>query len=396
MIISLRFSNFYSFAQETNISFEISKKPALSNYDLKLENGRRLNKVTAVVGANGSGKTQLIKPLAFLSWFVCHSFLGNKPDDPIPFQPHALFSAKNSEFELQFLLGNEEFRYRLVINTNKIVHESLHKKTSHLFSYIFSRDLKADGSGFDVKQQGFSFASTQAKAIRSNASLLSAAYNYDVPEAADFVNYFHKMIFNLNVLGRRHFNQSDLFDSAELFYQNSTLNQHMQQIICELDLGMASVRISEAEARNNSGEISTLHIPSGIHLLGDTSFELPFFEESSGTQSAFVLLSRILPVLEQGGIAIIDELDNDLHPHLLPHLMDLFKFEHSNPHQAQLIFTCHTPEVLNLLKKHQVYLVQKNQQQSESWRLDEVAGLRADDNLYAKYMAGALNAVPDL
>ncbi len=73
----------------------------------------------------------------------------------------------------------------------------------------------------------------------------------------------------------------------------------------------------------------------------------------------------ILPVLERGGMAIIDEIDNDLHPHLLPHLIDLFKFGHTNPHQAQLIFSCHTPEVLNILKKHQIYLVQKDNQESE-------------------------------
>jgi predicted ATPase len=104
----------------------------------------------------------------------------------------------------------------------------------------------------------------------------------------------------------------------------------------------------------------------------------------------------ILPVLERGGVAIIDEIDNDLHPHLLPHLIDLFKFEHTNPHQAQLIFSCHTPEVLNILKKHQIYLVQKENQESEAWRLDEVVGVRADDNLYAKYMAGAFDAVPNV
>jgi AAA15 family ATPase/GTPase len=123
---------------------------------------------------------------------------------------------------------------------------------------------------------------------------------------------------------------------------------------------------------------------------------LPFFEESSGTQSAFVLLRVILPVLENGGVAIIDEIDNDLHPHMLPHILELFKFEHTNPHQAQIIFTCHTPEVLNILKKHQSYLVEKIDQKSEAWRLDNVLGLRTDDNLYAKYMAGALSAVPNL
>ena len=41
-------------------------------------------------------------------------------------------------------------------------------------------------------------------------------------------------------------------------------------------------------------------------------------------------------------------------------------------------------------------MVQKNNQESESWRLDEVTGLRADDNIYAKYMSGALDAVPNI
>jgi len=100
--------------------------------------------------------------------------------------------------------------------------------------------------------------------------------------------------------------------------------------------------------------------------------------------------------LQHGGVAVIDEIDNDLHPHLIPHLLEWFEFEHTNPHQAQLIFTCHTPEVLNLLQKHQVYLVEKRNQRSEAWRLDDMAGLRADDNLYAKYMAGALGATPEL
>jgi AAA15 family ATPase/GTPase len=94
-------------------------------------------------------------------------------------------------------------------------------------------------------------------------------------------------------------------------------------------------------------------------------------------------------------VAIIDEIDNDLHPHLLPHLIDLFKFEHTNPHQAQLYLV-----VIHLkseyLKKHQIYLVQKENQESEAWRLDEVVGVRADDNLYAKYMAGAFDAVPNV
>ena len=107
---------------------------------------------------------------------------------------------------------------------------------------------------------------------------------------------------------------------------------------------------------------------------------------------AMLLGYRVLQLFD----LVIDELDNDLHPHLVPQLLQWFEFDETNPHQAQLIFTCHTPEVLNLLQKHQVYLVEKQNQYSEAWRADDIKGLiRSDDNLYAKYMAGALGATPN-
>lgn len=55
-------------------------------------------------------------------------------------------------------------------------------------------------------------------------------------------------------------------------------------------------------------------IPFGIHKLDDSEFRLPFFVESSGTQFAFILLRLLLPVLAEGGGAVVDEIDNDLHP----------------------------------------------------------------------------------
>ncbi|MBD3814172.1 MAG: abortive infection protein, partial [Betaproteobacteria bacterium] len=54
MIKSLRFSNFYSFADEAQVDFSLGKKPTPSGFDIELA-GYRLNKVIAVVGANGSG-----------------------------------------------------------------------------------------------------------------------------------------------------------------------------------------------------------------------------------------------------------------------------------------------------------------------------------------------------
>ena len=394
MISSLRFSNFYSFAEESQIDFRVGKKPTPSGFDINLANGR-LNKAIAVVGANGSGKTQFIKPLAFLNWFICDSFLSIDPDDNIAYHPHALSTEKDTSLELDFLLGDTEYRYQLVLNQHKVVSEALFVRTSTQFSYIFKRE-KTD-SGFSFKQKGFPFPKAQAESLRANTSLLAAAYSYDVKEARPFIEYFRKNRSNVVEIGRDHFQHGAIMTAAENYAKDPELKDRMAEVIQEFDLGLSGVSIEKVETTTDEGKKETVYIPIGEHSTASGyTFNLPFYKESSGTQSAFVLLERVLKVLSTGGLAIIDELDNDLHPHLIPIMLDWFRFEHTNQHQAQIIFTCHTPEILNRLQKHQVYLCEKRDQCSEAWRLDNMVGLRADDNLYAKYMAGALGAVPEV
>lgn len=394
MLISLRFKNFYSFAEETVIDFAVGKQPMASGFDIALP-AQRLNKVIAVVGANGAGKTQLIKPLAFLSWFVSSSFLEQSPEQLIPYFPHVLHADEETSLTLQFVLDGREYRYQVVLHQQRVTSEILSVRTSTQFSYLFKRERA--GQRFHFKEKGFPFPAKIAEGLRDNASLLAAAYAYDVDQAKPFVRFFRSMLSNVASTGRSGFRSGEIFRVAEVYQQNPILKSRMVEALQEFDLGIADIQFEQMERTGEDGQTTVIHFPFGLHQdAGGKWFKLPFFEESNGTQSAFVVLERVLQVLNTGGMAIIDEIDNDLHPHLIPKILDWFRFEHTNPHQAQMIFTCHTPEVLNRLQKHQVYLCEKQQQYSSAWRLDEVVGLRADDNLYAKYMAGALGAVPEV
>jgi len=394
MIKNLSFRNFYSFADDTVIDFALGKKPTPTGYDINI-NGERYNKAIAVVGANGSGKTQLLKPLAFLSWFASESFLGSDPDLDIPFAVHRLHANEPCHFELEFMMGGIDYRYQLELTSKEVIFEALYERTSAQYSYLFKREKKQQGYSF--KQKGFPFPKAQAEKLRGNTSLISAAHSYDIAEAKPFIEFFDRIETNVVSTGRRHFQHGEVVGAAAKFQKAPELLQRMSEAMGTFDLGLSSVEIRKLTGRDEAGKEEDVFVPFGLHKTDDgRTFELSFVEESSGTQSAFVLLQPILNALHKGGIAVIDEIDNDLHPHLVPHLLEWFEFEHTNPHQAQIIFTCHTPEVLNLLQKHQVYLVEKQNQQSEAWRLDDMTGLRADDNLYAKYMAGALGATPEL
>ncbi|UDM07284.1 AAA family ATPase [Halomonas sp. NyZ770] len=394
MIKNLSFRNFYSFADDTVIDFALGKKPTPTGYDIDI-NGERYNKAIAVIGANGSGKTQFLKPLAFLRWFIANSFLGSDPEQDIPFVAHLLYDELPSHFEIEFMVGDTDYRYLLELTAKEVLFEALYEKTSSQFSYLFKREKSEQGYHF--KHKGFPFPKAQAEKLRGNTSLISAAHSYDIEAAKPFIDFFSRIETNVASAGRRHFHHGALVRAATAFQKAPELQKRMSKALSTFDLGLKSVDIRKLTARDDTGQEEDFYLPFGIHTADDgRTFELSFVEESSGTQSAFALLEPILKTLHQGGIAVIDEIDNDLHPHLVPHLLEWFEFEHTNPHQAQIIFTCHTPEVLNLLQKHQIYLVEKHNQQSEAWRLDDMTGLRADDNLYAKYMAGALGATPEL
>jgi hypothetical protein len=302
-----------------------------------------------------------------------------------------------TEIELRFYLDGFEYKYHLILSLNHVLLEAMYKKTSQQFSYIFIRERHDDGTySVKKKDKDFPFKKSEAEKIKSNASLLSAASAYGVKEADYLMRFFRFISFNINMLGRVSFERSQLASTAKFLYHESELKTQVKEIIRELDLGLSDVEIIQYQPSPSEESTESEYLLFGVHKALQGEFKLSFHEESSGTQSAVVLLSRLLTVLAEGGVAVIDELDNDLHPHMLPKILDLFKFEHTNPHQAQLIFSCHTPEILDILQKHQVYLVEKKDLHSEAWRLDEVVGIRADDNLYAKYQAGALGAIPHL
>jgi hypothetical protein len=227
-------------------------------------------------------------------------------------------------------------------------------------------------------------------------SLISWAAQFGVPLATQMAASY--VTTNVNLLGRASMGYQSVLTAARHFSDHEAQRARMNQLLASWDLGLTSVELHEVPVSNPQGadqKAQKVWMPFGMHKSHDAEFQLPFEFESSGTQSAFVLLARLLEALENGGLAVIDEFENDLHPHMLEPILDLFANPTTNPHQAQLLFTCHAMEVLNLIHKSQVILVQKDAEcESTASRMDAVEGIRNDDNFYAKYMAGAYGAVP--
>jgi AAA15 family ATPase/GTPase len=393
MLHSYAFSNFQSFAQRVDVDFVVKKNTTLTDWMVDDLCSNRVSKLLGVVGHNASGKTALLKPIAFLHWFICHSF-SSQPDSPIPLQPHAALSDQPTEFEFVFDYEGSLWRYELQATPARVLREALFQKKER-FNYVFVRTWDAVSNSYSVKQQDFGLSAKSAKKVRQNVSLISWAAQYDVALAKAFIS--SRIITNVNVVGRLPISDQAVTQAAEYFSANPKQHTTMNALLSRWDLGLSGVWLQEVQVSPIEAPDLKAWVAFGEHSSGVSKFRLPFNLESSGTQGAFVLLSRLLPILESGGLAVIDEFENDLHPHMLEPILDLFANPATNPKNAQLIFSTHAIEVLNLLEKSQVMLVEKNEDCiSTTYRLDTVDGIRNDDNFYAKYMAGAYGAVPNL
>ena len=394
MILYYKFKNFYSFAEETLVDFRLTGKAPQNRLSHALASGQRVSKVMAVIGPNASGKTTLIKPLAFLSWFVGESFFSR--DKTILTKSHFFADSDICQFEAGFEVDEVEYRYELEVGEDRVYREALYKKQTKSFSYLFRREWNKAAQRYDYSQQGFGFSKVDAQRVAKHVSIISAAAQYGVDGAVRLVDMADTVQHNLNKLGRRHYGPSSLFQAAEFYSGHPSYMADMSKLLNQFDLGLEDIDILEREVQQGS-ELVKVKIPYGVHRREDKLLSLPLTSESSGTQSAFVLLHLLLPALAEGGLAVIDELEAGLHPHMIEPIINLFLNKETNPHNAQIIFTCHAVNVLNWLNKGQVMLVEKCQEgNSEAWRLDSIDGVRADDNLLAKYNAGAYGATPNI
>ena len=94
---------------------------------------------------------------------------------------------------------------------------------------------------------------------------------------------------------------------------------------------------------------------------------------------------------------MIDELDGDVHPLLIPELFRWFYDKQRNPKDAQLFFTAHNPTILDELEKEQVFFAEKpSGKPTRIYGASEIKGLRREPSLMKKYLSGELGAVPHI
>jgi uncharacterized protein len=423
MLLEFSVANFRSVRARQTLNMVASADTA--RHPRNLTSGKkkdlRLLKSAVIFGPNAAGKSNILRAVETFRQLVHNSATTFQAGQAIPVTPFLLTgdtTDQPTEFDIMFIADDGiRYKYYCEVNQNRVVKEWLIAYPQGRAQRWFEREFDSAsnsekwwfGPNFKAKRaerkvwQGFTGINVLflSNAIKLNNVQLRAAFTWIT----------QKLIVLIPGIGL------NPFLSIELLQEDVGHNKIMN-FMRAADIGIDRLEMREEELTPIT-PVSPL--PPGVmrvhfeiggpldarpqrrvrvlawHKRIDSSEEVPLDigDESDGTQKLFEFTGGWLRAMERGATLFVDELDRSLHPHITRFLVGLFH-SHSNEKNAQLIFTTNDTTLLDsdLLRRDQIWFVEKDQQRSSHLYSLLDYSPRKDEALERGYLKGRYGAIP--
>ena len=401
MLIRFSFKNLKTFKNENCLDMEATSLKEHEYNVAKIDNGEYL-KVSAIYGANASGKTNVLQAFVYMKKRILVSD-DSKKNSPIDEENVYSFMINNDPIALEVEIlakNNKIYKYGFEVLKDTIISEWLFEKRVNKFYSIFERE----NNNVSMKPNKISdlvnidertlFLNIYSKIDRNNEDF-SNVYDW-------FVNSTYLDLGNPN-FERFINNRVSLKILSDENYKKELL-----KFIKTFDSGIEGIKTtpdSIEAVKSNNGIIDIEVIHKGEK--GEVK-ALPFYLESNGTRKMFHLFDFFMDALKNGMVLFVDELDAKLHPLLTRYIINLFHNSDTNKGNGQLIYSTHDTVNLNkeTFRRDEIWFAEKDKDGiSEIYALsdyiledDKNAGKKVrNDATYNKdYLTGRYGAIPVL
>lgn len=381
MIRKFGVKNFFCFKEGIEVNFDFD-----GNVPENILLSRNFSTVIGIKGSNGSGKTNIIKAIAFLRTF-CYFAAENDASERLAINGY-YDSSEPSEFYIDFEINDKKYYYELDVTPTGVLKETIYRTNAR-------RTKILERVGDEVTDAIEELAELRYIRLKSNCSIISQVRQYkfraDMTDMHLMAEFFFKFISNVDFFGYKNIDLSYEVIAKE-YNQDPALFHFVKQIVKSADDGIEDI-IIKSRFDENGNEI---FFPVFIHKHGDTNYGLNIQDESSGTRVLFQRMHMYWIVLSTGGLLALDEFDIHIHAMILPKIIELFLNPEININNAQFIFTAHNTEIIDTLGKYRTILVNKEDNESYCYRLDEIPGsmIRNDRTIVPLYLQGKIGGVP--
>ena len=401
MLTRFSFKNFKSFKNENCLDMEATSLKEHEYNVAKIDNGEYL-KVSAIYGANASGKTNVLQAFDYMKKRILVSD-DSKKNSPIDEENVYSFMINNDPIALEVEIlakNNKIYKYGFEVLKDTIISEWLFEKRVNKFYSIFERE----NNNVSMKPNKISelvnidertlFLNIYSKIDRNNEDF-SNVYDW-------FVNSTYLDLGNPN-FERFINNRVSLKILSDENYKKELL-----KFIKTFDSGIEGIKttpdsIEAVKSNNGIIDIEVIHKGENGELKA-----LPFYLESNGTRKMFHLFDFFMDALKNGMVLFVDELDAKLHPLLTRYIINLFHNSDTNKGNGQLIYSTHDTVNLNkdTFRRDEIWFAEKDKDGiSEIYALsdyilddDKNVGKKVrNDATYNKdYLTGRYGAIPVL
>lgn len=440
MLIKILVENYKSFDQKQELSMISSSKiRGNKNHRIKIKQTNLL-KNAIVYGANASGKSNLVKVLAFIKTVIMeglpiysvNDFCKNREEN----------RDRESIFELQITIGDKFYAYGFsaILSRRKITEEWLYEllQDGGARQLFLRKESKAPILGDDIKVSEFEknrFTVYSEDFAGNDTSLFLTEMNRGKKYEEDSKIIFFWHVFNWFMNNIIFITPNIGIANAEAYYSDESL-ENISNLIQTFDTGVSDIKtkvitIEEMGKMVPADTISyiftylkqqmvmtnlpsaqmTWRIEDGFFNIrikenaepeittlvlkhGNSIFDFSFSEESDGTKRLFDLIDMLLT--ERLDVTyVVDELERSLHPKLTEHFLKLFMKAHDGA-KMQLLFTTHEDTIMDqsLFRRDEIWFVERDADNaSKIYSLDRFKE-RYDKKLSKAYLEGRYGAIP--
>lgn len=373
MIIKYKVCGYKVFNEEVEVNFNGNKKIKNKSYIFNIDNNEILKSII-LYGANNTGKSALIESLNLLKKIIKS---GKITDNLVSFLDFNFFSKNKSiDYEIEFIESDIKYKYQLSFNDQyEITNEVLFIDNKIIF----------DRSKTNREQE----LENVIKLFKSYKNMLIVTVLPSIykEHTDNFNSFFDKLI----ILDK-------YFDFNEVINDTLELNSK------ELDkfnkiLKSADISINNIVMKNIvNDELKELRMFSEYYM-NKCKASLPsFLSDSDGTKVFMYYILKIMKLMKNGGIIVIDEIDRSLHALLTKNIISIFN--NDNNKNMQLIATSHDLLLLDclyLFRKDQVWFTYKDDKKVYVYSLDKFKSNvdnQIRNNTMESYLKGMFGSLP--
>lgn len=396
MLIRFSFKNFKSFKNENCLDMEATALKEHEYNVAKIDNGEYL-KVSAIYGANASGKTNVLQAFDYMKNRILISD-DSKKNSPIDEENIYSFMINDEPIALEVEIlakNNKIYKYGFELVKDNIISEWLYKKRVNKFYSIFERE----NNNVTMKTNKIAGLSNI-----DEKTLFLNIYSKIDKDNEDFANVYY-WFMNSNYLDLGNTDFEGIINKRVSFkiLTDKNYKKELLKFIKTFDDGIEDINTipDSVEAVKNNNGIVDIKV---THKGGNGEEKaLPFYLESNGIRKMFYLFDFLMDALKNGMVLFIDELDTKLHPLLTRYIINLFHNSDTNKGNGQLIYSTHDTVNLNkeTFRRDEIWFAEKDKDGISTiysladYKINDVK-VRNDATYNKDYLSGRYGAIPVL